>query len=177
MKTAWYMGTIIHFCSDVETTWYLVRPFNWNSSANCFQTLWFRIECGAFWLSHGLTGRTALLQHHLVVLAISSYTVVIENFQPGTLNNCQTFTESHSSSEHCSFTLIHLLHVCRIQSKTFCIIPLGILQFESFLWVAPTQVNWPLFARNILNFIFRHPQRKGPEPLNQEIVGFNLLHN
>ena len=36
------MGIIIHFCSDVGTTWYLVWPFIWNNSVYLFlNTIWF----------------------------------------------------------------------------------------------------------------------------------------
>ena len=36
------MGIIIHFCSDVGTTWYLVWPLIWNDSVYCFlSTMWF----------------------------------------------------------------------------------------------------------------------------------------
>ena len=36
------MGIIIHFCSDVGTTWYLVWPFTWNDSVYCFlNNIWF----------------------------------------------------------------------------------------------------------------------------------------
>ena len=36
------MGIIIHFCSNVGTTWYLVWPFIWHDSVYCFlSTIWF----------------------------------------------------------------------------------------------------------------------------------------
>ena len=54
------MGIVIHFCSDIGTTWYLVWPFEMIVLI-VFKILYdlFQVEYGKFWSGHARIGRTA----------------------------------------------------------------------------------------------------------------------
>ena len=65
----------------------------------------------------------------------------------------KTFTKGHWSWKHCQFTLMHLLQLCYIASKTFWLIPLGnaVILWQWLLWVSPSQLA---FVQYVLSKIF-----------------------
>ena len=90
----------------------------------------------------------------------------------------QSFQKSHSLSKHYPFTLMHLLHLCRIASKTFRIIPAGTALHSLTIAALSCTKLTGLWLRGISQILFLGIlTEKNPELLDQKIVEANSHHH